>query len=114
MPCTCLVLSRVVVEDLLKTKPRVARFLTEIVGRRLLQSGQMREVGKYRILGQIGKGGAAIVFKKGKVTEDIEFYSVMRTIRTLEEADVIILMLDATEGIGPVGQRDPPVRHRTR
>lgn len=37
--------------------------------------------------------------KKGKVTEDIEFYSVMRTIRTLEEADVIILMLDATEGI---------------
>jgi len=37
--------------------------------------------------------------KKGKVTEDIEFYSVMRTIKTLEEADVILLMLDATEGI---------------
>ncbi len=37
--------------------------------------------------------------KKGKVREDIEFYSVMRTIKTLEEADVILLMLDATEGI---------------
>ena len=37
--------------------------------------------------------------KKGKVREDIEFYSVMRTIKALEEADVILLMLDATEGI---------------
>ncbi|MFB5945883.1 ribosome biogenesis GTPase Der [Albibacterium profundi] len=37
--------------------------------------------------------------KKGKVREDIEFYSVMRTIKALEEADVVLLMLDATEGI---------------
>jgi GTP-binding protein len=37
--------------------------------------------------------------KKTKVKENIEFYSVMRTIKALEEADVIILMLDATEGI---------------
>jgi GTP-binding protein len=37
--------------------------------------------------------------KKTKVKENIEFYSVMRTIRALEEADVIILMLDAMEGI---------------
>ncbi|ADY53876.1 ribosome-associated GTPase EngA [Pseudopedobacter saltans DSM 12145] len=37
--------------------------------------------------------------KKTKVRENIEFYSVMRTIGALEEADVIILMLDATEGI---------------
>ena len=37
--------------------------------------------------------------KKTKVKENIEFYSVMRTIRALEEADVIILMLDAIEGI---------------
>lgn len=37
--------------------------------------------------------------KKGKVTEDLEFYSVMRAIRTIENADVCLLMLDATQGI---------------
>lgn len=37
--------------------------------------------------------------RKAKVKENIEFYSVMRTIKALEEADVVILMLDATEGI---------------
>ncbi len=37
--------------------------------------------------------------KKAKVHENIEFYSVMRTIKALERADVCILMLDATEGI---------------
>lgn len=37
--------------------------------------------------------------KKGKVNEDIEFYSVMRTIKALEDSDVVILMLDANDGI---------------
>lgn len=37
--------------------------------------------------------------RKTKVKENIEFYSVMRTIKALEESDVVILMLDATEGI---------------
>jgi GTP-binding protein len=37
--------------------------------------------------------------KKTKVHENIEFYSVMRTIKALEEADVIILMIDAVDGI---------------
>ncbi|KHJ38234.1 GTPase Der [Pedobacter glucosidilyticus] len=37
--------------------------------------------------------------KKTKVRENIEFYSVMRTIKALEEADVVILMIDAAEGI---------------
>lgn len=37
--------------------------------------------------------------KKTKVTENIEFYSVMRTIKALEAADVCIIMIDATEGI---------------
>src|ERR1700743_3727873 len=36
--------------------------------------------------------------KKAKVHENIEFYSVMRTIKALEEADVVILMIDAVEG----------------
>lgn len=37
--------------------------------------------------------------KKSKVTEDIEFYSVMRAIRAIENSDVCILMLDALRGI---------------
>ncbi len=37
--------------------------------------------------------------KKGKVNEDVEFYSVMRTIRAIENADVCILLLDATQGV---------------
>lgn len=37
--------------------------------------------------------------RKAKVTEDIEFYSVMRTIRAIEESDVCILMIDASVGL---------------
>ena len=37
--------------------------------------------------------------KKNKVTEDLEFYSVMRSIRSIENSDVCILMVDATRGI---------------
>lgn len=37
--------------------------------------------------------------KKGKVTEDLEYYSVIRSIRSIEGADVCIMMLDATRGI---------------
>jgi len=37
--------------------------------------------------------------KKGKVSEDIEFYSVMRAIRAIENSDVCLLMLDATQGV---------------
>jgi GTP-binding protein len=36
--------------------------------------------------------------KKGKVNEDIEFYSVMRSIRAIENSDVCLLMLDAQAG----------------
>ena len=37
--------------------------------------------------------------RKNKVTEDLEFYSVMRAIRAIENSDVCILMIDATRGI---------------
>lgn len=37
--------------------------------------------------------------KKNKVEEDLEFYSVMRAIRTIEESDVCFLIIDATLGI---------------
>ena len=37
--------------------------------------------------------------KKAKVNEDIEYYSVIRSIRAIENSDVCILMIDATRGI---------------
>lgn len=37
--------------------------------------------------------------KKGKVNEDLEYYSVIRAIRAIENSDVCILMIDATRGI---------------
>jgi len=37
--------------------------------------------------------------KKAKVSEDIEFYSVMRAIRTIENSDICLLLIDATRGI---------------
>ena len=37
--------------------------------------------------------------RKSKVNEDLEFYSVMRSIRAIENSDVCILMLDGTRGI---------------
>ncbi|MHB0754469.1 ribosome biogenesis GTPase Der [Polaribacter sp. M15] len=36
--------------------------------------------------------------KKSKVKEDLEFYSVMRAVRSIEYSDVIILVIDATRG----------------
>ncbi len=39
------------------------------------------------------------VRKKAKVNEDVEFYSVMRSIRAIEDSDVCMLLLDATRGM---------------
>lgn len=36
--------------------------------------------------------------KKSKVSEDLEFYSVMRSVRAIEDSDVVIIMVDATQG----------------
>lgn len=37
--------------------------------------------------------------KKSKVEEDLEFYSVMRSIRSIEDCDVCLLLIDATQGM---------------
>ena len=37
--------------------------------------------------------------RKAKVSEDLEFYSVMRSIRAIEHSDVCIMMIDATSGM---------------
>lgn len=39
------------------------------------------------------------VRKKSKVSEDIEFYSVMRSLRAIEHVDVVVLVIDATRGL---------------
>lgn len=39
------------------------------------------------------------VRKKAKVSEDVEFYSVMRSIRAIEDSDVCMLLIDATRGM---------------
>jgi GTP-binding protein len=37
--------------------------------------------------------------KRGKVNEDLEYYSVIRSIKSIENSDVCVLMLDATRGV---------------
>ena len=37
--------------------------------------------------------------KKTKVDEDIEFYSILRSVRSIEESDVCLLLIDATRGV---------------
>ncbi len=55
---------------------------------------------RYRSFGQdfllIDTAG---IRKKAKVTEDIEYYSVLRSVRTIENSDVCFLMIDAAEGL---------------
>ncbi|MGQ1787580.1 MULTISPECIES: ribosome biogenesis GTPase Der [unclassified Saccharicrinis] len=45
------------------------------------------------------------VRKKNKVHEDLEFYSVMRAIRAIENSDVCLLMIDATRGVESQDQK---------
>ncbi|TLX70827.1 ribosome biogenesis GTPase Der [Labilibacter sediminis] len=45
------------------------------------------------------------VRKKAKVSEDLEFYSVMRAIRAIENSDVCMLMIDATRGVESQDQK---------
>jgi len=55
---------------------------------------------RYRAFGQdfllIDTAG---IRKKAKVTEDIEYYSVLRSVRTIESSDVCFMMIDASEGL---------------
>lgn len=62
VPVECLVFPKEAVATLLKEEPKIARFLTEILGKRLLSSG-LKKVGKYQIMGELGRGGGAIVYE---------------------------------------------------
>lgn len=55
---------------------------------------------RYKLFGQdFIITDTAGIRKKAKVKEDIEFYSVMRSLRTLEDSDVVIVMVDASRGL---------------
>ncbi len=59
---TTLSLNRDTLQPLLRAHPPLARFLTEILGKRLEQS-QISQVGKYRLLGKLGEGATAKVYE---------------------------------------------------
>lgn len=61
--CTCLRVDRASLEEKLRTHPTLAAFLTDILGRRMLESNTLRQVGKYHLLGVLGHGSMATVFE---------------------------------------------------
>lgn len=56
-------IGRAAFEALIATYPRVARFLTAVVGRRLMEAKTIVQVGKYRIIKRLGSGTQATVFE---------------------------------------------------
>ena len=62
-PCDCWVLDAATIQELLQKRPSVARFLTHVLGKRLLESDHMRRLGNYELLRPVGAGGMAWVFE---------------------------------------------------
>ena len=61
--CRCIKLYRDVVEELIADHPEVAQLLTAILGERLLRSGHIRQIGKYKLTGELGRGSMSIVYE---------------------------------------------------
>ncbi|MCL2267447.1 MAG: ribosome biogenesis GTPase Der [Treponema sp.] len=49
--------------------------------------------------------------RKSKVTEDIEYYSVNRAIKTINDADIVVLMIDAEEGLSDQDKKIAALAH---
>ena len=62
-PVEAVVVDRETLQPLLQEYPSLARFLTEILGKRLEQDGGMEWVGKYRLLQKIGEGATSRVYQ---------------------------------------------------
>ncbi len=60
--CQCVIFPRDAVDRLIRQHADVAQFLTAILGERLVRSGTIRHVGKYRLLSEAGRGGMSIVY----------------------------------------------------
>jgi serine/threonine protein kinase len=61
--CECMVLNATEIETFLRAHPSIAKFLTDILGERLLASDSLRQLGKYRLMGELGRGAMARVFE---------------------------------------------------
>ena len=61
--CRCLKLDRRMVDELIAEYPEVAQLLTAILGERLLRSESIRQIGKYKLTGELGRGSMSIVYE---------------------------------------------------
>lgn len=58
----CIIIDKAPLYRLLRAVPTAASFMTELVGERLVDGREIRRVGKYHVLHEIGHGGMAIVY----------------------------------------------------
>ncbi len=84
---------RVIVSDL----PGTTRDAIDL----LITRGERR----YRLVDTAG------IRRKSKVEQAVEYYSVLRSIRAAEEADVVLMLLDATEGVTEQDKRIAGIAH---